>query len=129
MEKKKEEKNSLTGCIPISRIFSVRCTYTRVQRLSLMGWVFWTCCYKLIFLARNEFSLSTSLDYSRSCIWIWKPYSSIRVTRSTYGDQCEKNTFHTAFSSWFIYEYFSYPVTKFCYLSFLLSWIIVQGTS
>ena len=77
-EKKKRErkkgKNSSTGWIPISRIFFVRCTYTRVQRLSLMGWVSWTrtCCYKLIFLARNEFSLSTSTNYSRSIIGIWK---------------------------------------------------------
>lgn len=71
---RKKGKNSPTGWIPISRIFFVRCTYTRVQRLSLMGWVSWTrtCCYKLIFLARNEFSLSTSTNYSRSIIGIWK---------------------------------------------------------
>ena len=90
-EMKKKKKNpSAAGCIPINRIFSVRCTYKRVQRLSLIGWVSWTrtCCYKLIFLARNEFSLSTSLDYSRSTIWIWKLFhyapSAERLTRGKH---------------------------------------------
>ena len=78
---KKKKNRLLAGCIPINSIFSVRCTYMRVQRLSLIGWISWTrtCCYKLIFLARNEFSLSTSLDYSRSTIWIWKLFYYVLV--------------------------------------------------